>query len=114
MAMIPAKMSPRRTRATRAHAGEPRALVTRVAFPFAAGGSFLYSILKQISPSPRLLIVTLLLGALHLGSVAIWPADPPAKTDSYTDLRAATDQAVWKWSRGLTSAFDDLIQTRWA
>lgn len=107
-------MFPRRSRATRAHSEEPCGLLTRVTFLFAACGSTPRPTMNLLTFFPRLVIVTLLLGICFVGSLPAIAADAPASADTYDDLRAATDAAVRRWSLGITSAFDDLIQTRWA
>ena len=71
--------------------------------------------MKRSHPdSLRFLCATLLLGALCLCPLPALTAEAPPKGETIADLHAATDQAVRKWSLGITSAFDDLIQSRWA
>lgn len=70
--------------------------------------------MNLLTLSPRLLIVTLLLGICLVGPLPAYAADTPSKSDDLADVRAEVDNAIRKLSMGITTAFDDLVKSRWA
>lgn len=68
--------------------------------------------MKPPHASLRLLGIVLLVTLLPWAAVPTLAADPPPKGEDIADLRAATDEAIKKWSMGITTAFDELIKAR--
>jgi len=69
--------------------------------------------MKLHPASLRLLGIALLVTLLPWAAVPTQAAEPPAKDNDLAQLRAACDQAMRRYSRGILAGFEDLFQTWW-